>query len=162
MASESYEGWALGDATPTLVPVPADPSGVPLGDCHAPLDLGLLDKVDESLADLLVGRTRSPKSRVPRHFKSFVSTQKAEYEKLVSNVNVRLRVDVAALGARLVLIFCMVGGLVPPTMQLIGPHWGPSFSLSPLLILLLLLFLLALLSCHPWVQPWICRRWIKR
>ena len=63
------EGRPLGDPTPPLVPLDAAPGS---SSHHEPLDLGLLDKVDDGVQCLAV--TPSPKLKRLRHIWSFSAT----------------------------------------------------------------------------------------
>ena len=73
------EGRPLGDPTPPLVPLDVAPGSV---GHHEPLDLGLLDEVDDGVQQLAV-TPLSPKSKRLRDFEILVAAQAAEYEKTV-------------------------------------------------------------------------------
>ena len=73
------EGCPLGDPTPPVVPLDAGPGHEAH---HEPLDLGLLDEVNEGIQRLAVAPP-SPKSKRLRDFKILVNAQNENFRKSV-------------------------------------------------------------------------------
>ena len=124
--STSREGRPLGALSPPLVPVRSGP------ELHPPMDLSLLDVVDEWLADLSV-QPLSPKSKKLRDMEVYAKAQNAEFEKLVASANARIvAAESAALKAQAERdLVCGVGASPSlPTPGLSRPD-PSSFSFLP-------------------------------